>query len=309
MDGEGGDKKFLVFRRLNFSASKNHQLKTHSVSRVIRSPEKQIRYKKKRRVLSALLFLALAGFMGLVIRVPSIEALQIKSIIVKGNKVLTKEEVGKFAETALSGKYFHAFPKTNIFLYPKKTVEKGLFRAFPRIASVSADLDTERIFTISLTEREPFALWCGKEMAEVSSEDGCYYLDDKGFVFANAPHFSGNAYFEFYGKGILPDTDPPGHDFLPAVSYRRILKIKERLESFGVNPVKIAVLDDGSAEFTEKSGYRVRFNIDEDISSLESNMQAVFHSSSWGDAVRSGSLEYLDFRFGNKVYYKYKSQK
>jgi hypothetical protein len=277
------------------------------MSHVLRSPENQKKHKKKLRILSVIVFLCASAVVWLIVWVPSVPSLQIKSIIVRGNKVLTEEEIKQEVRAELSGKYLHVFPQTNIFLYPKKMIEEGLSDTFPRISRVSAELDAERTLTIFIAEREPSALWCGREMVKTESDDTCLYLDDKGFVFAKAPRFSGNAYFEFYGKGVLPDGNPVGHDFLPLASYQHILKIKERLESFGGSPIKIVVADDGSAEFLEKSGYRIRFNIDEDISSLESNMQAVFHSNSWGNTARSGALEYLDFRFGNKVYYKYKN--
>jgi hypothetical protein len=278
------------------------------MSRTLRSPEKQIQHKKKMRMLSVATFLCIGVFAWLVVWIPSLPSLQVKNILVRGNKVLTEDDIKNKVREELSGKYLYAFPLTNVFLYPKKKVEGGLSAAFPRIASVSTDLDTERIITVTLTEREPFALWCGREMAEEETDDACSYLDDQGFIFAKAPHFSGDAYFEFYGKGVLPEGEPNGHLFLPLSSYRHILKVRERLESFGEGPIKILVTNDGSAEFTEKSGYKIRFNIDDDITSLESNMQAVFRSSSWGDTARSGALEYLDFRFGNKVYYKNKSQ-
>lgn len=258
------------------------------------------------RILSVVAFFCVGMFVWLVVYIPSLPSLQIKNIIVRGNKVLTEDEIKQKVGEELSGKYLRVFPKTNVFLYPQKIVEGDLPAAFPRIASVSANLDTERILTISLTEREPFALWCGRDITEVSADDPCAYIDDQGFVFAKAPHFSENAYFEFYGKGILPEGNPIGHDFLPLASYQNILKIKERLESFRASPVKIAVADDGSAEFTEKGGYSIRFNIDDSLASLEANMQAVFREKKWGNTASAGSLEYLDFRFGNKVYYKYK---
>lgn len=277
--------------------------------RIIRSPENQKKRQKKMQILSAVFLLCVGGLVWFIVWVPSLPSLQIKNIIVRGNKVLIKDEINQKVAEELSGKYLRVFPKTNVFLYPKETVEKNLAAAFPRIASISVELDTERILTISLVEREPFALWCGREIPAKEADKFCFYLDDQGFVFARAPIFSGNTYFEFYGSGILPKDEPIGHDFLSSSSYQHILKIKEHLESFKESPMKIVVADDGSAEFTENGGYKIRFNLDGDISALLSNMQAVFRSNLWGTAVSSGGFEYLDFRFGNKVYYKFKTQK
>lgn len=276
--------------------------------RIIRSTENQKKHQKKMRILSAVFLLCIVGLAWLVVWVPSLTSLQIKNIIVHGNKVLKEDEIKQKVKEGFSGNYLRVFPKTNVFLYPKETVEKNLVSTFPRIANVSAELDTERILTISLTEREPFALWCGREILVKEADKSCFYLDNQGFVFARTPHFSGNMYFEFYGKGILPENESIGHDFLPFSSYQHIFKIKEHLESFKESPMEIVVADDGSAEFTEKGGYKIRFNLDGDISALLSNMQAVFRSNLWGTAASSGGFEYLDFRFGNKVYYKYKNK-
>lgn len=260
------------------------------------------------RIFSVVVFLCIGGFIWLVVWISSLSSFQIKNIIVRGNKVLTEEDIKKKVEEGLSGKYLRVFPETNIFLYPQKTVKEGLSAAFPRIASLSTDLDAERTLTVTLTEREPFALWCGREIPAEEADKSCAYLDDQGFVFARAPHFSGNTYFEFYGKGVLPDGDPVGHDFLSSVSYQHILKVREKLESFHVHPTKIFVAEDGGVFFTEAGGYGIRFNVDQDMGTLESNMQAIFHSNSWGNIAASGGLLYLDFRFGNKVYYKYKDK-
>ncbi len=275
--------------------------------RVIRSPEKQIQHKKKRRMVSVLVLLCLGGFAWLIIYIPSLPSLQIKNILVLGNKVLTEEEIKQRVEEELSGKYLRVFPKTNVFLYPQKPIEESLLPAFPRVASVSAHLDTKRVLTITLTEREPFALWCGREEKSLIQEGqrNCFYLDDTGFAFSQAPSFSGNAYFEFYGKGELSDGDPTGSYFLPLASYRNILKIKKSLEGMDAHSLSAFVGEDNGVLLFESAGYGIRFNLDQNADTLESNMQAVFHSSSWGDTLRSGTLEYMDFRFGNKVYYKY----
>ncbi|MBI2120130.1 MAG: FtsQ-type POTRA domain-containing protein [Parcubacteria group bacterium] len=278
------------------------------MSRVIRSPEKQIQHKKKRRVVSVLVLLCFAGFVWLAVYVPSLPSLQVKNIIVRGAAVLTEEEVQQRVKEELSGKYLYVFPKTNVFLYPQKPIEESLLAAFPRIASVSANLDTERILTITLTEREPFALWCGREIPFSETDKTCAYIDEKGFVFAKAPNFSGRAYFELYGTGMLPPGDPIGHNFLPVETYQNIVRIKKRLEGFQVKPVTVLAETDGGATFATAGGYKIRFNVDQDISSLESNMQAVFRAGSWGGTAASGALEYLDFRFGNKVYYKFRGQ-
>lgn len=275
--------------------------------RTLRSPEKQKQHEKKRRIISALALLGFFGFFALAIWIPSREELLIKDTIVQGNKVLGSEEIKRHIEKELAGKYLGIFPKTNIFLYPKEALALGLIRDFPRIASAAVAVDSDRRLFVSVTERDPFALWCGEKKMEQGGSV-CSYLDDQGFVFAQAPRFSGNAYFEFYGKGALPAGDPVGHEFLPAGSFQNIVRIKERMEGFRLKPVRVFVSEDGAVAFTEEGGYDIRFYVDQNILALESNMQAVFRSGSWGAAALPGSLEYLDFRFGNKVYYKYKNE-
>jgi hypothetical protein len=277
------------------------------MSRIIRSPEKEKEYKKKCRLHRVVFFLFVVFVFFLIAYVPSRSALQIKDVVVKGNKVLLGKTVEQKAKEELFGKYWYFFPKTNILFYPAKTLSIELKNFFPRIENLSVELNTSRVLTISIKEREPFALWCGREVLEIESGDACFYLDNQGFVFDRAPYFSGNPYFVFYGKGLLPEENPLGHEFLSLESFLFLSRIKESLVGFHTNPINVFVTENNEAFFAISSGLGVRINTEDDISLLETNMQAVFRSGSWAEKVATGNIEYLDFRFGNKVFYKYKN--
>ncbi len=74
------------------------------MSRIIRSPENQKKHQKKMRILSVAVFLCIGALIWLVVYIPSLPSLQIKNIIVQGNKVLTEDEIKQKVAEGLSEK-------------------------------------------------------------------------------------------------------------------------------------------------------------------------------------------------------------
>jgi hypothetical protein len=186
---------------------------------------------------------------------------------------------------------------------------------FPQMQTVSLSLNTKRNLVISMSEREAVALWCGMNVSASASEKKCYYLDENAFIFDDAPVFSGDVFFEFYGKGDVQKDTPLGKTFLGKKAFMNILDLHNLLEEYGQEVLNIMLSEDGSGEFGTKAGCLIRFNTDQPITTLTSNIDAVFHLYKWeniSDTSRRENvcekLEYVDFRFGNKIYYREKGK-
>lgn len=276
------------------------------------SPKKQKERKKKliaRSVLFSLCAIICCSFAVWVFTVPDF---QIKKIAVSGNKVLASEDIKSIVQKDISGKYLFLFPRANVLLYPKEKIQNDIFSVFHRASSVEISLENDDTLLVSLTERDPAAIWCGPEK-DADETNGCFYMDKTGYLFDVSPTFSGDAYFKFYGKGFLKEGDPIGHDFISAEFFQNVFELRKMFERYDKKIVEIFLGDDSRAELTADSGCTIIFGTDQPFASLKANMEAVFKSSEWGKKI-SGSdkcakLDYIDFRFGNKIYYREKGFK
>ncbi len=240
--------------------------------------------------------------------------LQIKEVTVAGINVLPENELLGRVEDTLSERYILVFPKRNIFLAPQRALEKDLKNAYPRIETIDVSLDTRRTLGIVLTEREGQYLWCDESVSREGEESDCYYMDDRGKIFDKAPYFSaGNIYFSFYGT--ITDDIPDeilGERYL---SIEEFMKLTSFIESLDKMQIKSFACKEDGDEFVLYLGEKQSPNMpymswksDIDMAHLKSNVDSAFATEPFKTKYREdfANLEYIDLRFENKVYYKFK---
>ncbi|MEI8269990.1 MAG: hypothetical protein WCG45_01350, partial [bacterium] len=157
-------------------------------------------------------------------------------------------------------------------------------------------------------------LYCGQLVPFLRSnlnDNKCYFVDKDGYIFDEAPYFSGDVYFKFYGNVVLKNGNPSGSFFMKD-NFARIVEFKDTLEKINLKPNAFWV-DDNRKEgnFSLRgeplSGPRVMFKMDSDYKKLAENLQAAISIEPLHTDIKTklSSLLYLDLRFGNKVYYKF----
>ena len=252
------------------------------------------------------------------VKIVSFPTLQIKGVAVEGTKILSKEIITQKVEKELFGNYYWFFPKKNIFLYPKGKMKAILSTSFPAMETVAISVNSSHVLIISIQEREPFALWCGieKPSIDILEVPACFYIDKTGYIFSNSPSFSGDAYFTLYGSETLNIKKTPlGQYAVTADVFKKVLELRDFLTKSGIVADTIYFGENKYAEFIDTKSFAVRWNTDANIDTLTGNMRALFNSPSWknntfvSDAEKASEpLEYLDFRFGNKIFYKQKGE-
>src|SRR3989344_9554901 len=187
--------------------------------------------------------LALMGaFVGLLWWGATRGALQIQDIAVSGNEVVTANEIKSTAVHVLSGTYFFLFPKSNILWYPHDELEAAILSSFERLKEVSVSRENLTSISIAVTERNPASLWC-RELGNVT----CYFLNDEGLVFANAPDFTGNVFFRFYGD--IEASDHIGETYLEERDeFSRASVFIEALRGMGLMPIELRAVNGADLE-------------------------------------------------------------
>ena len=263
------------------------------------------------------IFFALILIIGGIVWGLSSPALRITRIEVTGNSFLGTDEITSFVRKEISGKYFFLFPKDSIALYPKERIKKDLLDSFKRILSIKVTPQGLTALSISINERKPYSLWCGEALGDTGApvDTPCYFTDETGFLFAEAPHFGGNAYVEFYGPlyeagnaTSPPSTIPVGSIFLPISEFKTINLFRDLLERIGLKIRAITALDAGDVTFSIREGGKILFNKKQDPMKLVSDIESAFRTELGDpkDPLTRKQIDYIDARFANKIFFKKK---
>ena len=270
---------------------------------------------RRKRVLTikmAIMFLTAIVFAGIFVWVTQLEELKISSIKVEGNTTVSKEAIYDLVLEQISGAYVYFIPRSNGLFFPDEKVKREIRESFFRIKDVSISQDTVANVLVTVIEREPFALWCGETYSEsIEVLGSCYFLDEQGYVFAKSPDFSGDIFFKYFGvlkkKGTQEEYDPIGKYFEDPDFFTELSIFITSLRSIDVVPLVLIRTNGFDMDIVFRDGSHMYFSNDQDFATLFDNFESVRDSDVIIDALNRGEiLEYLDFRFGNKVFYRCK---
>jgi hypothetical protein len=277
-------------------------MKIVSTGKTLSSPEyhkkKKALTKRKFIIWSLLLLALLVGF----VLISRIERLQISSVEVSGANVVAREQVESSIKNVLSGNYLWLIPRSNAFIYPRQEVRESLMSEFSRFSQVSASLNGLNALEVSVAEREPFALYCA-DVSNTASVSSCYFLDASGFIFDEAPFFSGVVYFIYSLEEPL--EEPLGTVYMEPEEFKKITSFVESLNSFGLKPLALEANDRELKVIFQRSLYLV-WKRDAELKLIYANLEAFLNTNeikSQRDFLEL--VRVLDLRIENQVRYRF----
>lgn len=268
--------------------------------------------KKKKRIFKIKLVIFFVIFILFIIGLSFLskwQKLNIQTIQIEGNKVLDKEDLEILVKNELAKKYIWLFPKSNIAILPKNKLKKDLMNKFGRIETINFNLNGFNTLEITITEREALYTWCGETLPEITlpkEEENCNFVDLNGFVFDNAPFFSGNVYFKFYGT--LENS------IFKEQNFNQYVNLIENIKSLNLVPIALFEKQDGETEIylslnvPIKEAPKIIFNTKEDYNKVFENLKIGIETLPLKNDLKDNylNLSYIDLRFNNKVFYKFK---
>jgi hypothetical protein len=301
---------------------------------------KKIRNRRLLKV-GVVLFLVLAVFFGLVF-VSRMSRFRIGTIELSGQTLVSPDEVVSASGDFLSGYYFGLFPRNNFFIFPNAALKNFLKEKFKRIDTIQTHLSGFKKLEIVITERKQQALWCDGSPETVSAlktqnilsastspntptsinvAEKCYFLDDNGLIFSEAPNFSGNAYFKYYGgvtgrpdaeiasalSSFESDTNPIGQTYLATTTvFQDINSFVQSVGQTSLAPISVSAESDGGFTMFLAGGGKIYFNLSQPLSKTADNLKVLLETLQTSSSTSISNIDYIDLRFGDKLYYKMK---
>jgi len=242
-------------------------------------------YKKKGFWISILLLVFFGGVFYLIF---FSKVFQIKEIRISGNERISTEDLRELINSKIEKKFF--LPTKSIFLVKLKSIEREVLNKFSLIDEAKLKRKLPNILILEAKERRSLVIFC-------SLSEKCFKVDKLGIAFEESLEKKDLAIFSqkeeevFLGKQVIE----PGY-------LNSILEIQKQLKDDLKIEIEKFLVSDEKLTVKTLEGFEIYFNPDNDIKDQVFNLDNILKEKI--TAERRNSLEYIDLRFGNKVFYK-----
>jgi hypothetical protein len=147
---------------------------------------------------------------------------------------------------------------------------------------------------ITVDEYIPYALWCHEH-----HESDCLFVDNNGVAFAPAPDLEGGSLYRFFTLGTVPTIQSVLRE---GQTLTQVVTIAESLETNFLLPVTKIELDAvGDVFFRVVGGGEIKTTLSQTATTTLENLALVLSADEFS-AIAPGTFQYIDLRFGNKVF-------
>jgi hypothetical protein len=198
-------------------------------------------------------------------------------------------------------------PRTNTLLFSKSGMRKFLIDRIPSITDASIDFTNRNLITITITEKKPDSVWC--------RDTDCYFIDQTGMIYEPSPQFSDGVFVTFTGSTIPVDETPLRSRFVPASTFLSLKSIVADLRQYPFSVVGVDLQDTGDIalridqvkNFFVSPRTQILVTKDTSSESIVDSMDLLLKNSDFTSTLstKGKNLQYLDFRFPGKIYYKF----
>lgn len=270
----------------------------------------------RRKVILVLSLLFFFFFLGGTIYLLRLPRWQIEKIIVDGTETIPRDKIVSKSFEFFEGSYAFLIPKRSIFIASQEKLENFLKKEVPLIASLKMKKEYPNSLKINIKERKLWAIYCVLEGTYFSPssvggddrngelppiEKECVYLDKTGFAYERAPSSTGTLILKIFSdeKSIsLASQVIPSEKVEKFRRISGVLKQKLGIETIGYELVsKIP----GETRVVTSEGFKIWLKLDDDFEAITKILKIVLDEEI---KEKRSALEYIDARFGNKVFYK-----
>lgn len=258
---------------------------------------KKRKQKKNKIKLYLILFLIVLFVYGLVY-VSRLPKFKITDVQISGLSFLNEEDIRKTIDNQLNQNILWLIPKSNIFLFSKKELIHTLSEN-PAIISIKINKNFFNTMFIEIEEQSKQAIYC---VDDLRSE--CYYINYEGMIYGSVKDYvipEQEIIFYVPNKKIEIKST-----VVEIELYKTIFNFIKSVNQLQIPIRQVHIYEDGIIEFKTQPGVILKTSIFDDFEKDFLNLTALFEKELLKQDILS-TIEYIDLRFGNKVFYKNKT--
>ena len=214
----------------------------------------------------------------------------LRDVHISGGESIPHEEIEKRVREKIVGSYLGLVPRTFAPLYPRDEIMEAIL-SIERIKTATIERVGGTTLSVTFEEYIPDTLWCNDD------DTSCYFIDKEGFSFTKAPDLRGGSFLRLQTIGLEPSRVRAYEQF----EYDRLKEYKNILAERGwyISRIEVDAAKDAYLEVVNGGEFKVSL-LDEPKVVVD-NLLTVLGSTDFS-YITPGNFEYIDLRFGNKVF-------
>jgi len=230
-----------------------------------------------------------------------LDKIQVENVLVSGNKKIGSDKIMNITSDVVNKKIFKIIDwqvnTKSILFVNTNQINQKILSAFPEIYTAKVTKKFPQTVTIEIEERKQFGLFC----QDKDGADECFSMDQDGVVFESLPFLPSST---IVLRQIQEYKDISiGERVIDSKTIQGVAKIgKELKNNFNIDIQEALISSPTLLVIKTMENWRAFFNFETDVDGQIAKMIAMLDSGVIGQD-RSG-LQYIDFRFKNRAYYK-----
>lgn len=217
-----------------------------------------------------------------------------------GAEKVSPQKVRSIAREFMGQNFLFASTRS-IFLVPRKKIQKALLEKFIQISEVKTKRKLPDKVIVEIKERKPVAILCNGEDQKPRE---CFFVDREGVLFEKISFQKRGDYLLIENKNAKPGL-ALGEKGIFEDTLRQFLTLKNYFQK----ELKVglrAVFPESEEKLIAKTdeGWQAYFNLKNELKKQLRNLKLFLEKEI---LPKREKLEYIDLRFGNKLYYKFRN--
>lgn len=246
-------------------------------------------------------FLVLApAFLAGSVYLMNVASLRLKKVEVYGASLINTADVANEVKEELSGKAWLFFPKNNFFMISAAGLRDNLLNKFNQASEIKVAKKFPSGIAVTLEERMLWGMYCIR--AEAGAEPRtCFYVDTRGIAYEDVSSVEGSLLPVIYAyRGAAQGAKVADEGLLDFFAKAKGAAAGIQADLLSLT-LSTSTPEDVHLNFSE--GWRVLVSRSRPPEEWAALLKTVLEKEV---GVRRGQLDYVDLRFGNKVFYKFK---